>query len=68
MCAEIDALFIAYFLANDNVSEGYNGTFLGMVLFSCITMAIIRINVMKMATSAFVNVFPEFGLPASTIN
>jgi hypothetical protein len=66
--AEIAGLSIAYLSPNHKMIDGcMRGKFVGAVLFSDITIAIIRISVMKRATSAVVNVFPEFGLPTITI-
>jgi hypothetical protein len=64
--AEIAGLSIAYLSPNHKMIDGcIRGKFFGAVLFSDITVAMIRISVM--ATSAVVNVFPEFGLPTITI-
>jgi hypothetical protein len=66
--AEIAGLSIAYLSPNHKMIDGcIRGKFFGAVLFSDITVAMIRISVMKRATSAVVNVFPEFGLPTITI-
>jgi hypothetical protein len=64
--AEIAGLSIAYLSPNHKMIDGcIRGKFFEAVLFSDITVAMIRISVM--ATSAVVNVFPEFGLPTITI-